>query len=206
MTVKTKVSILSTLLIFMVGFFAIPVSASSSFASPLQFFNSVPAKNYDVSKHGNSPSVLYLGNVLALQIEKQPAGNYNYVTSLQNFLTEFQAASNYGTIGLLAHNYLAGQYFFQISQGQEIELVYNDNRSEKFVVTKIAKYQALSPNSPSSDFIDLVTGDQSTASQLFKKMYRNQSGNLVLQTCIYQDGNPAWGRLFIIAEPVAKNR
>lgn len=196
MTLKTKLSILSTILILTVGFLPIPVSASGN--SGL-FFHSDPI---DISVKSDVPSALYLDESIALQIAQQPVGNNNFVTSFPNFVTEYRAASNFGTIGLLAHNYLAGQYFFQIVSGQEIELVYSDYRAQKFIVTEILRYQALSPNSPSSDFIDLANGDYLTAPQLFQKVYKNQSGHLVLQTCIYADQNPTWGRLFVIAEPI----
>ncbi len=185
----------------MIGFLPIPVSASGNLALQSQFL-STDSTITPEEKHRNIPSALHLNNSIALQITQQPTGNSNFVTSFPNYVTEYQAAANYGTIGLLAHNYLAGQNFFQISSGQEIELVYSDNHTVRFIVTEIQRYQALSPNSPSSDFIDLVNGDYLTASQLFNKVYRDQSGHLVLQTCIYADKNPTWGRLFIIAEPV----
>jgi hypothetical protein len=203
MTFKTKLSILSTLLIILIGFSPIPVNASGNLTIQSQFLNSdltnTPEKQYQ-----NIPIALQLDDSLALQITQQPTGNSNFVTSFPNYVTAYQAAANYGTIGLLAHNYLAGEYFSQISLGQEIELVYGDNHIEGFIVTEIQRYQALSPNSPSSDFVDLVTGDYLTASQLFNKVYRDQSGHVVLQTCINADENPNWGRLFIIAEPVPK--
>ena len=200
MTFKTKLSILSTLLIILIGFSPIPVNASGNLTIQSQLLSSdlnTPEKHYQ-----NIPIALQLDDSLTLQITQQPTGSSNFVTSFPNYVTEYQAAANYGTIGLLAHNYLAGEYFSQILLGQEIELVYVDNHIEKFIVTEIQRYQALSPNSPSSDFIDLVTGDYLTASQLFNKVYRNQSGHVVLQTCIDAGENPNWGRLFIIAEPV----
>lgn len=200
MTVKIKLSIFSTILIILIGFLPVPVSASGSLGIHSQFLNSDSA-NTPEDNQRDIISALYLNDSTAVQIAQQPAGNDNFVTSFPNYVTEYRAASNFGTIGLLAHNYLAGQYFFQISMGQEIELVYGDNHIEKFIVTNIQRYQALSPNSPTSDFIDLVSGEYLTASQLFNKVYRNQSGHLVLQTCIYADENPTWGRLFIIAEP-----
>ena len=198
MTIKTKLSILSVILILVIGFLPISVSASGNPVLNSQILNY--GINLETSQR-DVPNTLYLNDSTALQIIQQPAEDDNFVTSFPNYVTEFRAASNFDTIGILAHNYLAGQYFFQISTGQELELVYGDNHIEKFIVTKIQRYQALSPNSPSSDFIDLASGGYLTASQLFNKVYKNQTGNLVLQTCIYADQNPTWGRLFIIAEP-----
>jgi len=177
-------------------------SASNSSIPHSQFLNA--GSIYDSDEYGkwNDLSVLSLNDSTSFQIVQQPEGNSNFVSPLPNYVTEFRTASYYGTVGLLAHNYLAGRYFFEVLPGQEIELVYEDDHKQKFVVTLIQKYQALSPNSPSSDFIDLETGESFTAHQLFRKIYQNQSGNLVLQTCIYADENPTWGRIFIIAEPV----
>ena len=203
MTVKTKIITLNIILVFTIGTLPVPVSAFGSPATHTQFINSTSINDLTEGEHQNILGVLYLNDSLALKIGRQPVGNSNFVTPMSNYVTEFQIAANYGAVGLLAHNYLAGRYFFKILPGQEIKLVYRDNLIERFVVTRIQKYQALSPNSPSSDFIDLATGEFVSASQLFRKMYKNQSGNLVLQTCIYADENPTWGRLFIIAEPVA---
>jgi hypothetical protein len=145
---------------------------------------------------------LYVKNLMALQIVQQPANNDGFVTSAHGYATEFRMAAKYGNIGMLAHNYLAGQSFFQLSPGQEIHLIYGDKKTEAFVVTYIQQYQALSPDSPTSDFIDLSSGERLTASSLFSKIYANGSGNLVLQTCIHANQNPTWGRLFVIARPV----
>lgn len=192
----------STILVLMIGFLPAPVSAASSLELHSQYFNSASINDSNENEREDVLSTIYLNDSTAFQIGQQPVGNNNFVTPFPNYVTEFRMASNNGSIGILAHNYLAGRYFFQILPGQEIMLVYSDNRIEQFEVTQIQKYQALTPNSPSSDFIDLATGEYLTASQLFKKMYREQKGNLVLQTCIYAEQNPTWGRLFIVAEPV----
>ena len=186
----------------MIGY--LPASASAS-GNVFPFYElSNQESNLDSAKTERADVLreLYIDNLITLQIVQQPVGNSNFVTQLSNSVTEYKTASDFGTVGLLAHNYLAGQYFFHISPGQEIELVYEDNRTKSFVVTDIQRYQALLPNSPSSDFTDLSTGETFTASQLFKKVYKNQTGHLVLQTCIKAQQNPSWGRLFIIAEPV----
>jgi hypothetical protein len=200
--IRTKISIISILLIFTVGYLPTPVGALEISVIPRHPLTVAPVIDSDESEQSSVLRELTIDNLISLQVVQQPLGNINFVTPLPNYVTEYQTASNYGTIGLLAHNYLAGQYFFQILPGQEIELVYSDNRMDRFVVTQIQQYQALSPNSPSSDFINLDTGKYITASKLFRKIYISKTDRLVLQTCIYADQNPAWGRLFIIAEPV----
>ena len=203
MKIKTKLNVISILLMVFIGYLPSPVGALGNSLPHSQVPNLVFADDSNESEHSNDLRELHIKNLVSLQITQQPPQNSNFVTPLPNYVTEFQTASTYGTIGLLAHNFLAGQYFFEILPGQEIELLYSDNQTEKFVVTQVKKYQALSPNSPSSDFTDLTTGEYFTASQLFKKIYKKQTGHLVLQTCIYANQNPTWGRLFIIAEPVS---
>jgi hypothetical protein len=203
MTVRTKLSIITLLLVFTIAYPQTSVSASGSILtfSELHSPTSDIDSANDETGESDVPLELSIEGFKTLPIMQQPRGNNNFVSSLQDYLTEFQIATNFGTVGLLAHNYLAGKYFFQILPGQEITLVYSGLRTERFVVTEIQRYQALVPESPSSDFIDLTTGKYLTVSQLFRKIYRNQPGYLVLQTCISTQQSSSWGRLFIIAEP-----
>jgi len=202
MTVKAKINILVLLLIVAAETLPVPVSASgyhtnlSELPSQTDVFelNKTEAEELDVLRE------LYIEDFITLPIVQQPRGNLTFVSPVDNYLTEFQSASKFGTVGLLAHNYLAGRHFFQIIRGQEITLIY-DNTSKKYAVTEIQQYQALAPESPTSDFIDLATGEQLTASQVFKRTYGSQPGSLVLQTCISANQNASWGRLFVIAQP-----
>jgi hypothetical protein len=143
---------------------------------------------------------VYASSVMAYEILPQPAGYPAFVTSEEDAITRFQIAEEYETIGLLAHNYLAGSDFFLLEDGQIIHLIYGDGRIEPFIVRHSLRYQALSPNSVTSDFIDLETGEYLTSAQLFLNVY-NRPGDVVLQTCILAEGDPSWGRLFIVAEP-----
>ena len=145
---------------------------------------------------------MYVNNTMALKVVQQPSGNDTFVSPINGYVTEFNMATRYGNTGMLTHNYLAGQVFFQLSPGQEIQLIYGNKEIKTFVVTDIQSYQALSPNSPTSDFINLDSEKRFTASSLFSKTYGNGTGNLILQTCIFADQNPSWGRLFVIAKPI----
>ena len=202
MTVKEKLGVIGMIMMLTLGIFPTPVGALGNLENPYV----IPRSAWSDDSHDNNPSELlyelYIDRNTSFRIVQQPVGKGNFVTNLPDFVTEFQLASNYGSIGILAHNYLAGQYFFQISQGQKLKLIYSDKSTSSFIVTKVQQYQALSPNSPMSDFVDLNTGEYLTASQLFKRIYSNQTGNLILQTCIFNDQNPTWGRLFVIAEPL----
>jgi hypothetical protein len=144
---------------------------------------------------------LYIPDVLADEIVRQPEGMPAYVSSKPGEITQFSMAEEYGTFGLLAHNYLAGEAFSDLESRQVLYLVYGDGEIEKYSVRQVLRYQALTSHSITSDFIDLETGERLSASKLFLKVF-NRPGEVVLQTCIYADGDASWGRLFIIAVPV----
>ena len=143
---------------------------------------------------------VYIPNVLALPIVQQPSGNAGYVSSKDGEATQFAMASQFGNVGLLAHNYLSGKSFSQIAVGQEVRLIYGDGRVEYFIVTEILQYQALQPNSPWSSFRSLNVDTTLNAEQMFKRVYSGDR-HLTFQTCIQADGNSSWGRLFVVAVP-----
>ena len=62
------------------------------------------------------------------------------------------------------------------------------------------KRQAIDPRSPSSDFVDLASAEYLSAGDVFNRYYTG-SYPLILQTCIEQNGDSFWGRLFLVAEP-----
>ena len=143
---------------------------------------------------------VYVPNVLALPIIQQPAGNAGYVSTNNGEVTQFGMASQFGTVGLLAHNNLAGKSFSQLAVGQEVRLVYGNGKVEYFVITEVHSYQALQPSSPYSAFRDLTNDENLTAEQLFNKVYRGDR-HITFQTCIEANGNASWGRLFVVATP-----
>jgi len=141
-----------------------------------------------------------------MPITPQPANNPGFVTNSADTITNFSIAKKYGSIGLIAHNHLAGEAFFELEPGDEISLVYGNGQIEKFVVTEIRAFRALSPTSPYSSFIDLANpGAESISYQeLFDDTYGIRD-RLVLQTCISKGNLDSWGRLFVIASPVDSN-
>ena len=143
---------------------------------------------------------VYVPNVLALPVVQQPSGNAGYVSSNDGQATQFAMASQYGNVGLLAHNYLSGRSFSQIEVGQEVRLVYGDGRVEYFIVTEILQYQALQPNSQWSSFRSLKDDITLSAEQMFKRVYTGDR-HLTFQTCIQAEGISSWGRLFVVAVP-----
>jgi hypothetical protein len=143
---------------------------------------------------------IYIPEILAARIVQQPAKNYEFVSPRQNIVTQFGLASQFGSTGLLAHNYLAGESFLFLKENQKFYLIYGDGQVSAFLVTEILRYKALEPTSTSSRFVGLENNDTLLASELFSKVY-DRNGDVILQTCIEVDENPLWGRLFVIAEP-----
>jgi len=65
----------------------------------------------------------------------------------------------------------------------------------------VYQFQALQPTNPYSNFVDLETNQQLTATELFYRVYTG-AHHLTFQTCIEKDGEYSWGRLFVLAYPL----
>jgi hypothetical protein len=148
----------------------------------------------------NILSGVYVPNVFALPVVQQPAGASGYVSGQDDEATQFAMASQYGNIGLLAHNFLSGRFFSDLAIGQEVRLVYGDGKVEYFVITEVLRYQALDPNSQWSSFRNLDSYDILSTEQMFTRAYAGDH-HVTFQTCIAANGNSSWGRLFVIAVP-----
>ena len=154
------------------------------------------------SEEGTLSSV-HFEDSLVFPIVQQPTGKPNFVSKNAGEITQFSSASDYGNIGLLAHNYLSGKAFFRLTVGEEIDLVYEDGKTEAFVVSEILKYEALDPKSPFSSFRNLTNHDEIlSAQEMFQRAYEGDR-HITFQTCISKDGNASWGRLFVVAVPKA---
>jgi len=140
-------------------------------------------------------------NVFSLPIQQQPANQPGYVATEPGIVTQFAMAAQSGTIGLLAHNTLAGSAFFALQPKQRVALLLTNGVLCYYRTSTTEKFQALQPNSVHSNFIDLSRPDLLLSStDVFQMMYQ-QVDRLVFQTCIEKDGNPSWGRMFITAMP-----
>ena len=198
MTTITKK--LNLLLFVLFSFFS-----TAGFA-PIAGYSKSPLPNfwvcYNPTQNGDAGLVrgVYVPNVLALPIVQQPADNSYYVSNHDGEVTQFSTASQYGNIGLLAHNNLSGKSFSQLSVGQEVDLMYEDGRVEKFTVTEVLHFQALQPESQQSFFFNLDTSETLSASEMFNRVYTGEH-HLTFQTCIKANGNMSWGRLFVVATP-----
>ena len=141
---------------------------------------------------------VYIPGILAAPIVQQPAGMNDFVSPWQNVITQFGLASRLGSTGLLAHNYLAGETFGLLQEGQEIMLIDGSGRVSTFTVAEILRYQAMDSDDPATRLLDLESQTSITSADLFNRVY-SRPGRVVFQTCIKKDGDPSWGRLFIIA-------
>jgi hypothetical protein len=150
----------------------------------------------------NRGAMLQLENGTQLLVAGQPTGSIGYVSNMPGVVTRFQQADKLGSIGLIAHNYLSGEEFFGLQIGDRImmtdELV---NETSEYRVIAVEQYQALQPTSIHSQFRNLDNDETISAHQLSQRIY-GQAGHMILQTCIENEGNLEWGRLFIIAEPI----
>jgi len=158
--------------------------------------------SYHSTQNGNGDilSGVYVSDVLELPVIQQPADSPYYVSNRNGEATQFSMASEYGNIGLLAHNTLSGKYFSKLAVGQQVRLMYGDGRVEYFVVEQVLRFQALQPESVSSSFKNLDKNEVLSAGEMFNRVYAGKH-RLIFQTCIEAQGNVSWGRLFVIAIP-----
>jgi hypothetical protein len=200
-TTMTRTALsLNFLLILLASFFLNPKStqaigyAENSLFSFAEFNRSVQNGEAGVLRG------VYVPDVLALPVVQQPTNKPYYVSNRDGQITQFSIASQYGNTGLLAHNTLSGKLFSQLAIGQEVRLVYGDGKVEYYVIAQSMRFQALQPESVSSSFHNLDRSETLTAGQMFNRAYVGES-RVVFQTCIAAEGNPSWGRLFVIAVP-----
>ena len=144
---------------------------------------------------------IYVPGVFALPVIQQPKNNAIYVSNKRGRLTQFNKAAENGVTGLLAHNYLSGELFYQLTPGQDLMMVFGNGMLQRYQVTKIRQYQKLEATKLQSDFVDLHSGQKFTSGQLFNHFYRG-GHRLILQTCLKANGRLDWGLTFVVAVPV----
>lgn len=159
--------------------------------------NSVKDGQHDVVKG------VYVDGVLALKVIQQPDNDWAFVSTDWGTATEFQNARANGVTGLLAHNFLSGQLFYDLKIGQEVEIVYGDGDVRSYTINNILKFQKLDLTSLTSDFIDLRTNKKVSVGTVFNEVYSG-GDHVTLQTCLEKDGVSNWGLEFIIATPLSR--
>jgi hypothetical protein len=157
--------------------------------------------------NGNARQVVgvYVSGQFALPILQQPANNPAFVPAQLGVAAQFGMAADYNTIAFLAHNTLSGEEFFKLQRLDEVVVIYGDGSRQTYVVTNLAHYQALSPNSPYSNFVNLDQPGEPTlsAADVFTKIYM-PGKRVVFQTCIRSGREASWGRLFVTAVPLER--
>ncbi len=147
-------------------------------------------------------SGVYVPGVLAFPVVQQKGSDAGYVSTQPSTITQFRMASQYNSIGLLAHDFLAGSSFVNLKVGNDVALIFGDGSIKYYQVYAVQRYQALSPTSAFSNFIDLANQSTLSAEQLFYHTYGLGASTLVFQTCISTNKVSSWGRLFVLAHPV----
>lgn len=145
---------------------------------------------------------VYAPGVFALPVVQQPLEDPIFVSRKMSVVTEFQLATKNGVTGLLAHNYLSGQEFYNLEVGQEVWMIFGDKSIKRYRVSDIQRFQKIKPNSLQSDYLDLQTNRRLTTSQVFGRFYRGEH-RVVFQTCLEGEGKLNWGLIFISAFPLA---
>lgn len=185
-----------------------PTSASDATVSLItdQTADQLPIPAFDqfvasvANGKANQRVGVFVENRFSFPIVQQPADQPAFIDTSPNVVTDFRIVhTQTGNEGLIAHNYLAGGQFYNLQVGDIAEIVLGDGSVIDFEIMAIEDYQALTPTSPTSDFLDLATGAKLSASDLFYRVY---GGDLTLtfQTCITRNNNSSWGRTFIIGE------
>jgi len=200
-TTKVVLNLLLSIFIFTASFQAGPVFALTEKNN----ISELPAfANFALQAQGGGTNELrsvYVPAAFALSVVQQPLDDPYYVSTNNGEVTQFSTASLFGSVGLLAHNTLSGRLFSKLEVGMEVRLIFGDGQVENFIVTEVLQYQALTPESSQSDFRSLDGRETLSAVELFDRVYSGEY-HVTFQTCILQDGEPSWGRLFVIAEPV----
>jgi hypothetical protein len=143
---------------------------------------------------------VYVPGLFAYPVMLQPEDNPGFVSPRDGVLTQFRPAAVNKVIGLLAHNTLAGAAFSSLTVGQEIRVVYGDGQYVSYWVNEVDRFQALSPTDVYSKFYDPVLDHTYSTQEIFNRFYTG-GNHITLQTCIANDGEPSWGRLFVTATP-----
>lgn len=106
-------------------------------------------------------------------VEVEPQACPLCVTTRAGAASLFGRAQQAGTVGILAHNYMAGVYFYELEPGDWLALEYADGQRADYAVTHASAYYRHNGL--------LCNGRCYSEDQVFAREY---TGGLVLQTCI----------------------
>lgn len=153
--------------------------------------------------NGNAEQVrgIFVEGLMALPVVQQPLGEAAYVAGQMDVVTQFQSAADHNVIGLLAHNYLSGSLFYQLTEGEEVRIIFGDGSYQRYRVSGSYAFQKLEPSNLRSDFVDMSTEEVLTTNQVFNLFY-NGEHHVTFQTCLEEGGLSNWGLTFVVAEPI----
>jgi hypothetical protein len=144
---------------------------------------------------------VFVPGQFALSVIQQPKNNAAFVSNKHDLITQFEKAAINGVTGLLAHNYLSGRLFYQLTSGQVVLVVYGDGAIQRYRVSAIHRFRKLDPASLRSNLVDLSNGQVFTSAQVFNRFYRGDH-HLIFQTCLEEGGQWDWGLTFFLATPI----
>jgi hypothetical protein len=146
------------------------------------------------------------------RVVRQPNNKSYFVSEEPDVVTRYEGTSNSIPYfnWYLAHNFLPFGKEITMAKTQDQIIAFTTKRAETYVVDKELFYQALTPSSPESDFIDLNDEKKTRleAKDVVMRMKREATlkrNVIVMQTCVkgtnqttYQE-DPSWGRKFLVA-------
>jgi hypothetical protein len=144
---------------------------------------------------------VFVPGMFAFPIIQQPEGNDIYVSLKPDLVTQFRQAKRHDVTGLLAHNYLSGEDFYQLKMGQEIWIVYGDKEIRRYQVSGLHEFQKLNPIDLYSNLLDLNTHEELSMTEVYHQFYWG-SHHLIFQTCLVGEGRLDWGLFFVVAVPL----
>lgn len=134
-------------------------------------------------------------------VVQQASGQDGMVSPAADVLTQFRRPAANGVIGLLAHNFAAGKWFDELETGDLLYLIHGDGTYDVYRLSEKMQFKAINGKSVLTDFIDLATGEVRNVDEVYNQVYAGKP-HLTLQTCIQQDKDLDWGRLFLLAEQI----
>jgi hypothetical protein len=147
---------------------------------------------------------VYVEGVFSLPVFQQPEGDVAYVSSRMGEITEFQSAARNNVTGLLAHNYLSGDLFYNLELGHEVIIVYGNGTLRRYQVVDFQQFERLDRVDLRSSFVELSSGQTLTSDEVFSRFYRGEH-KVTFQTCLKRNGISNWGLQFTIATPLDPN-
>jgi hypothetical protein len=166
--------------------------------------NATDLQNFITQVSNNQPDVIrgvYVSGLFSLPVIQQPKNNPIFVSNKHDRMTQFQNAAQNGVTGLLAHNYLAGSLFYKLTPGNNVLIVYGDGAIRRYQVVSIHRFQKLKPANLHSRLVDLSTGREFSAAEVFMRFY-GEEHRVNFKTCLERGCHLDWGFLFVVAVPL----